>query len=76
MAKRNPASLSEGLRAAIRSSGMSLRAIGGETGIDVAVLSRFMNKKGGLSLDGIERLADALGVEVVVKPAPRPHKAK
>jgi transcriptional regulator with XRE-family HTH domain len=71
MPKQRPTTLSDGLREAIRSSGMSLRAIAGETGIDVAVLSKFVNQKGGLSLHGIERLADALGVEIVIKPARR-----
>jgi hypothetical protein len=75
MPKRKPTSLIVQLQAAVRSSGMSLRAIASKTEIDVAVLSKFMNQKGGLSLNGIERLADVLGVEIVVRRV-RDRKAK
>jgi hypothetical protein len=63
---RKVAKLSDQLRIAIETSGKSRYRIWKETGIAQAVLSRFMNGKGGLSVDGIDRLAVCLGLELIV----------
>jgi transcriptional regulator with XRE-family HTH domain len=55
---------SEGLRRAIRECGMTRYAISVRTGIDQATLSRFMKRERGLSLAAIDKLMDALGLEV------------
>lgn len=52
--------ITEAVRRAIRESGRSLRDLERETGIEAAQLSRFMNMKGGMSLDAFDRLAHAL----------------
>jgi transcriptional regulator with XRE-family HTH domain len=50
------------VRRAIRESGRSLRDLERATGIEAAQLSRFMNRKGGMSLEAFDRLAGALGL--------------
>ena len=55
---------SESLRRAIRESGMTRYAISVRTGIAQSTLSRFMKGERGLSLTAIDRLMDALGLEV------------
>jgi transcriptional regulator with XRE-family HTH domain len=57
-------SFSDRIRKLIDSSGVSRYRIAIETGIDHAVLSRFMNGKGGLSISSLDALADYLGWQV------------
>lgn len=38
-----------------------------ETGIDPATLCRFVHRQGSLSADGIDLLAAALGLELIVR---------
>lgn len=52
------------LRAAIVASGKSRYSICVEIGLDQAVLSRFMHRKSGLSLDTLDKLAKALDLHV------------
>ena len=59
--------LSEQLRAAIESSGLTRYRISQETGIDQAALSRFMSGEMGLSTNTLDKMADVLGLELVVK---------
>ena len=61
---------SESLRRAIRECGMTRYAISVRTGIAQSTLSRFMKGERGLSLTAIDRLMDALGLEI------RPRKRK
>ncbi|MCP3906011.1 MAG: helix-turn-helix transcriptional regulator [Planctomycetes bacterium] len=56
------------LRAAIERSDMSRYAISKATGIDQGQLSRLMDGTGGLSVERLEQLADALDLEIVVRP--------
>ena len=63
--------LTDQLKAAIDAAGKSRYTLWQETGIDQATLSRFMHGKGGLSMDGLDRLAEALGLELVARPAKR-----
>jgi transcriptional regulator with XRE-family HTH domain len=53
------------LRRAIETADKSRYALFQETGIDQATLSRFMHGKGSLSAEGIDLLAEALGLELV-----------
>jgi transcriptional regulator with XRE-family HTH domain len=55
------------LRRAIETADKSRYALAQETGIDQATLSRFMHGKGGLSIEGLDLLADAIGLELTPK---------
>ena len=52
------------LRRAILESGLSRYAVSVRSGVDQAVLSRFIAGKSGLSLESVDKLVDALGLEV------------
>ena len=60
--------LSDEIREAVNASGMSRYAIAKALGIAESTMSRFMSGKGGLSMEFIDRLADLLGIHVVVRP--------
>lgn len=60
--------LSDEIKDAVNASGMSRYAICKALGIAEATMSRFMNGKGGLSMDFIDRLAELLGMHIVVRP--------
>ncbi len=48
-----------------------------ETGIDQSHLFKLWNGKAGLSVENLEKLADALGMEVIIRPAKaKPRKVK
>ncbi len=55
------------IRNAIESSGTSRYAISKATGIPQAQLSRLMAGTSGLSIDSLERLADFLGLEIIIR---------
>lgn len=57
--------LSDQIRCAIDSSGMSRYRICVAIKLSQPTMSRFMNGKGGLSLDVLDRLADLLGLSIV-----------
>lgn len=59
------------MRKAIEASGQSRYRISQETGIAESVLSRFMRGETGLTVETGERLADYLGLEIVVRPKRR-----
>jgi transcriptional regulator with XRE-family HTH domain len=64
--------LSEQVRLAIDGADVSRYAIGNATGIDHATISRFMNRKGGLSTEALDAIADYLDLELTPrKPAQR-----
>lgn len=62
MTKR--AKLTEQLRDAIRCAGKSAYQVAEETGIDKSTLSRFLARKGGLSMEGIDRLGECLHLSI------------
>lgn len=62
------------VRAAIRASGQTRYRIAQETGIEQSQLSRLMTGERGLSIDALERLADHLGLEIVIRPKRRERK--
>ena len=65
----------ETLRKAIKHSPDSRYRIAQDSGVSEGQLSRFISRERGLSMDNIEKVADALGLEIVVRPKPR-RKAK
>lgn len=56
------------IRKAIETGGKSRYALWKETGIVQSHLSKFMAGNAGLSFDNMELLANALGLEIVVRP--------
>lgn len=63
--------LLDGIRTAILKSKVTRYRIAKETGIGQPQLSRLMTGEAGLSLKAIERLADYLGLEIVIRPKRR-----
>ena len=59
------------IRQAIEKSKLSRYAISKATGIDQGQLSKLMAGKGGLSIASLQRLADHLGLEIVIRPKGR-----
>lgn len=59
--------LTDQLRKAIETGGRSCYRLAKETGIDKSVLSRFLHHKGGLSMEGLDAIADNLGLDLVVR---------
>jgi hypothetical protein len=55
------------LRKAIRASTKTRYRLWQETGIDQALLVRFMAGKSGLSVESIEKLIKALGLEIIIQ---------
>ena len=66
MGKRISRKLTEQLRAAVTSSGMSLGELARETGIDKSALSRFVNRDRGLSMEGVDAIGECLSLRIVV----------
>ncbi|MEO0513589.1 MAG: helix-turn-helix domain-containing protein [Planctomycetota bacterium] len=64
------------LKHAIEDSDESPAAIARAAGIARSQLSRLLSGERGLSLDCAERLADALGLEVIARPKPRTRRRK
>ena len=63
--------LLEEIRDAIEVSGKTRYRIAKESGIAESGLSRLMSGERGLSIDTLERLADYLGLEIVILPKRR-----
>jgi hypothetical protein len=70
--RKKPAAFSESLRRAILAGPKSQRAIGRETGIGGANISRFVHGRGGFSMESLDVLIEYLDLELV----PRRHKGK
>ena len=68
---RTPPTFSDSLRQEIKDCGETRYQISQETGIDQATLSRFMHKKGGLSIPVLDRLADCLGIQIITTKKPK-----
>jgi transcriptional regulator with XRE-family HTH domain len=63
------------IRKAIRASGKTRYAIFKATGIDQGQLSKLMKGEAGLSLENLEKLADFLGLEIILRPRRKKGKA-
>jgi DNA transposition AAA+ family ATPase len=68
--------LSETLKRLIENSGQSRYQIWRATGIDQATLSRFMNGKGGLSVEALDAIAEFLDLEIVKRQSTKPRQTK
>jgi transcriptional regulator with XRE-family HTH domain len=73
--KRIP-SLSDQLRRAIDSSGMSRYAVAKAVGLDQSVLSRFMAGKSGLAIETIDRIGALLRLRVVFDEEPIKNRGR
>jgi transcriptional regulator with XRE-family HTH domain len=63
---------SDDLRRAIARSGKTRYQISAETGLAQSTLSKFVNGKGGLSVEGIDAICQSIGARLTVEgPAPR-----
>jgi transcriptional regulator with XRE-family HTH domain len=72
---RKPPTLTDEIRQAADASGMSRYRICKELGIAESVMSRFMSRKAGLSLETLDRLAKLLDLHLAVA-AGKPLKRK
>ena len=59
--------LSHQMRQAITNSGMTRYAIAKAIDMDHATMSRFMNGKGGLSIENLDALFELLGLKVTAE---------
>ncbi len=64
-------SFSDQIRKAVEASGRSRYGICKAIGVAEATMSRFMNRKGGLSMASLDRLAELIGLVVVANPTAR-----
>ena len=75
-------SFSEQIRQAVRECGTTRYSLSKQIGISESTLSRFLSGQRGLTLDLLDKLADALGLQVVVtvqmtqRPSKRGRKKK
>ena len=60
---------------AIEASDKTRYRIAKDTGISQAHLSRLMSGERGLSIESAEKLADYLGLEIIIRPKRRRRKA-
>lgn len=58
----------DSIRAAIRASDQTPSAIAKGAGVARSQVSRLLRGERGLSVEGVERLVDHLGLEVVIRP--------
>ena len=61
----------EQIRRAVEASGKSRYSIAKESGVAESQLSRLMSGERGLSVETVERLADCLGLEILIRPRRR-----
>lgn len=66
MKKRDSGKLTDQLRQAIDSSGLTRYRIAKETAIDESTLAKFYNGKGGLSMEALDRLGDYLSLKITI----------
>ena len=64
------------IRAAIEASDESRHAIARGAGVNPSQLSRLMSGERGLSIEGVEAVADYVGLEIIVRPKVRARKRK
>jgi hypothetical protein len=64
------------IRRAIEAGDKTRYRLSQETSIPQSQLSRFMTGEKGLSFDAMERLTEALGLEVVIRPKKSRKRAK
>lgn len=75
MSKKRPP-FSDQLRQAIEASAKTRYRISQETGVSEAVLSRFMNRKVGLSMETVDLICECLGLRLVAEGEQKTRKGK
>ena len=65
MTKKQAKQFSDEIRAAVQDCGKTRYQIAKETGIDAAVLCRFVQGQVGLSMDTLDKLAANIGLRIV-----------
>lgn len=75
MSKKRP-KFSDQLRHAIERSDKTRYRISQETGVSEAVLSRFMNRKVGLSMETVDLICECLGLRLVAEGERKTKKGK
>lgn len=68
--------LSDQIREAIAECGVSRYKIAKETGINESGLAKFFNRRQGLSLDALDRLAEVLNLQICVAGKAKTSKRK
>lgn len=68
------AQLLDKIRRAVETSGKTRYRIAKESGISAAQLSRLVNGQSGMTVETIERLADYLGLRIVIEPKGKSQK--
>lgn len=68
--------LTDAISEAVRASDQSAYAIAKGSGVARSQLSRMMRGQSGMNVDSVERLADYLELEIVIRPKRRTRKAK
>ena len=66
MTEGNVSTITEEVRAAIADSGLSLGEIGRRADVPTSVLSRFMREERSITVETLDKIAEALGLRVVV----------
>jgi plasmid maintenance system antidote protein VapI len=74
MSKDKPITFSDQLRDAIRSSEHSVYRIAKLTEIDPALISRFLAGKSGFSMESLDKLAAALGLQITTNQPPKTRR--
>lgn len=59
------------IRRAVETSGRSRYQLAKESGVSQASLCRLVNGERGMTVDMLERLAPALGLEIIIRPKRR-----
>jgi hypothetical protein len=68
--------LGDQIRRAIETCGKSRYQISKESGVDAATLCRFMQGQHGLLLDSLERVAECIGLRIVLEKRTKTRKEK
>lgn len=63
-------SLTDQLRQLIESAEISRYELWRQTGIDQAVLSKFVNHKGGLSMESLDKIGELFDLQITKRPKP------
>jgi transcriptional regulator with XRE-family HTH domain len=76
MTRRRSVKLSDQIRRAIKTCGKTRAQISRETGVDQATLCRFVQGRHGLLLESLDRVAECIGLRVVLEKQPTTKKGK
>ncbi|MCC6127391.1 MAG: helix-turn-helix transcriptional regulator [Pirellulales bacterium] len=66
MMKKRSVKFTDEIRAAIENCGITRYRIAKDTGIDAAVLCRFIHGQVGLSMDSLDKLAEYIGFHIAL----------